>query len=697
MKKQLLLFFALSFSILAHANFTKTNGKITQTGTDNNLSGLSGIDGVTVINSNGNQGNNGFKIYIIDKTIRFILEGTLTIDPDKERLIIDNQTTQKANIPPLLINGTLIYGKELQNPSNGAKGYSSGTGLILTEKGDNYYSHASIVVNNNGKVIMNGGVIRISGVFVFQNGAYFEQNSGTIYNANAEHATQLRIKAKDQTNYDRIELNNLTLDGLTMPISLFTNSSFKKAVVTFKRGLFQTYVKDQPNLELLNFNNLNNLNNIDFTYNTKLNSATPMVTIFNAARKVSKAALEGNDGRFAYLKTVRKVELDFKDKDGVTISNVTYYGKDYDNNNNNNRFVGPSIHSNLADEIYEGKNASTPIELDMLVEVFISLENTENEDDRTNPISGTIPICAIGYNYTISKIKPTLYGLGTNEITTVLLPDYKITENNLSIVDNYSSITNSYELYDIAKSYLVENYEGETETLLIRTGKDIDLKDYNLKIDQNASLPFSINNNTITIKSTNFIGNIKTNGNIEVVDGSFIEGTFTDSTETCKFVFLDWNAPTEETIKIIDQKTGATLFGPKNATNFFKGHFSLPEQQPTNDIKVRISSNIDDTEYFTEDLLDEKITYINLNVILSKIATETNQLKIIKITEILLLKIAAINKAIDKDAVTPTITKSTTAVARTEIGTVQNQKSMLRILTRLLKKVTVSRTALKNN
>ena len=244
---------------------------------------------------------------------------------------------------------------------------------------------------------------------------------------------------------------------------------------------------------------------------------------------------------------------------------------------------------------------------------------------------------------------------------------------------------------------MVENYEGETETLLIRTGKDIDLKDYNLKIDQNASLPFSINNNTITIKSTNFIGNIKTNVTIEVVDGSFIEGTFTDSTETCKFVFLDWNAPTEETIKIIDQKTGATLFGPKNATNFFKGHFSLPEQQPTNDIKVRISSNIDDTEYFTEDLLDEKITYINLNVILSKIATETNQLKIIKITEILLLKIAAINKAIDKDAVTPTITKSTTAVARTEIGSVKNQKSMLRILTRLLKKVTVSRTALKNN
>ena len=149
---------------------------------------------------------------------------------------------------------------------------------------------------------------------------------------------------------------------------MFTNSSFKKAVVTFKRGLFQTFVNDQPNLELLNFNNLNNLNNIDFNYNTGSDSATPIVTIFNAARKVSKAPTQG--GRYAYLKTVRKVELDFEDKDGVTISNVTYYGKDY---NSNNRFAGPSIHSNLADEIYEGKNASTPIELDMLVEVFRSL------------------------------------------------------------------------------------------------------------------------------------------------------------------------------------------------------------------------------------------------------------------------------------------------------------------------------------
>lgn len=167
MKKQLLLFFTLSFSILAHANFTKTNGKITQTGTNNNLSGLSGISGVTVINSNGNQGNNGFKIYIIDKNLRFIVEGTLTIDPDKERLIIDKPTSTNASTPPLLIKGTLIYGKELQNPSNGAKGYSSGTGLILTEKGDSFHRHVSIVVNNNGKIIMNGGVIRISGVFVF--------------------------------------------------------------------------------------------------------------------------------------------------------------------------------------------------------------------------------------------------------------------------------------------------------------------------------------------------------------------------------------------------------------------------------------------------------------------------------------------------------------------------------------------------
>ncbi|MGB0427395.1 MAG: hypothetical protein ACPGEC_00530 [Flavobacteriales bacterium] len=79
--KRIICCIAFLFSVHAFANFTLSGNTITQSGTDTDLSGLSGISGVTTSQ----------QADIIQYNIgnrRLVIQGTLTIDPEKETLFI---------------------------------------------------------------------------------------------------------------------------------------------------------------------------------------------------------------------------------------------------------------------------------------------------------------------------------------------------------------------------------------------------------------------------------------------------------------------------------------------------------------------------------------------------------------------------------------------------------------------------------
>ena len=85
-----IVFFVISFVLFVNAalaNFTLSGGVITQTGTDNNLSGLGAIAGVTTT-TNGT-GANQYITYNLNN-LRLVIQGTLNHNPEQEQLLFNN-------------------------------------------------------------------------------------------------------------------------------------------------------------------------------------------------------------------------------------------------------------------------------------------------------------------------------------------------------------------------------------------------------------------------------------------------------------------------------------------------------------------------------------------------------------------------------------------------------------------------------
>ena len=136
----------------------------------------------------------------------------------------------------------------------------------------------------------------------------------------------------------------------------------------------------------------------------------------------------------------------------------------------------------------------------------------------------------ISYAQNIFTTEIALRGADGSEIDVVLQPDFIITENSKTTVDAYTSIDTPQKFYDIAKSYLVDNYAGEASPLVSRDGNTIDAGSYNMVVDASAGSAFSVSGTTITIKASTFVGNILTGGTAELLNGAKVVGTYKDTT-----------------------------------------------------------------------------------------------------------------------------------------------------------------------
>jgi hypothetical protein len=110
--------------------------------------------------------------------------------------------------------------------------------------------------------------------------------------------------------------------------------------------------------------------------------------------------------------------------------------------------------------------------------------------------------------------------------------DLSITETTKTTVDAYSTIDSAAQLYDRAKADLFDNFAGETQTTVIKSGENIDARALNVVLDATAAQAFSLSGSTLTIKSSEYIGNITTTGTITLSNGATFIGTFTDSVGT---------------------------------------------------------------------------------------------------------------------------------------------------------------------
>jgi len=142
----------------------------------------------------------------------------------------------------------------------------------------------------------------------------------------------------------------------------------------------------------------------------------------------------------------------------------------------------------------------------------------------------TFKFCS--YGHSLSSTTQSLKGLGELAVNWVLFDDQLITETKAT-ADGNSEIDTPQKFYNRAKSYLVDNYAGETSTIVSREGNSIDAGSYDVVIDgnvTNAASAFAISGNILTIKATRFVGNISTTGTTTLSNGAEVIGTFGSTT-----------------------------------------------------------------------------------------------------------------------------------------------------------------------
>jgi len=520
-------------------SFSYSSGVITQTGTDADLTGLNGLTGVTslVVDPDGVGSQT---IYSVDDSTRLVINGVLNHDPDYEQLIISANPSGTSSAP-FVVNGTYNYGVE--RFGNGNTQYSIGTGLVFTNNGANFYSNFALV--NNGTFNWKGGVIKIAGTLVFISGSTLTVDSGTVINASDAQTYQFRLAPNSPETSALMTVNNLTLAATAgSPSRFFTTYSFANAVFKLTNGQVQTWNGNNPEQIYYNFDNAENINSTDLDFSRN----SPSIggnTIFNNIAKRIRANVQ--NGRYGYCKQFRVVEINPVDLSGSNVSEYSFYGTDFDSGN---RVIGVNDGGTDGDglvvdqddtdtKVYSSINSTGVYSDSILIEVIDGNNGIITKDDRTD--SDTIPIKFISYNESISTWVDTLTGLGTLSTDVTMTPDLSISEPLRATVDSYTEIDTPQKMYDAAKSYLCSNFDVYQEFLLTRNGNLIDANSYDVIIDSTASSAFQFNGTTITIKASEFVGDINTSGNITLLNGAKVLGTTTSGSEVRTTLQYDVN------------------------------------------------------------------------------------------------------------------------------------------------------------
>jgi hypothetical protein len=501
-------------------SFSEASNKITQTGTDIDLSELNGVPGVTTTV----RGNH--TTYTIASTHFLEVQGTLSIDPAYETLQVMKQAIDAGSGHPLTVTGTLNLG--VKTTANGKDKYSVGVGIDLPNENTSgrMYNFFGISFSGSSTFLWNGGIIRTTATLRTAGGATVTINNGIFYNLAEEpnNTSQFRIESTSSEGDAKINIYDLTFDGETLESRIFTKSGWNTGIFKFKKGGFQSYNSPFPPLTFENFDTSPNLHDSDVINVTRTQSSGETITIKGFSDRL-RVALDAVRNNFMYLKCVRPISLVVEDLDGNPLT-YSYYAKDLDSGN---RAFGPKNQDDRSDKIYNGVNQTSNLDEDVLVEVINYIDKTITTDSRTNSNS-EIPFSIIAYNQTITGFAEDLVGLDTLQSTVKMTPDFIITENSKTTVDAYTSIDTPQKFYDIAKSYLVDNYAGELSPLVSKDGNTIDAGSYDVVVDKNAGSAFAISGNTLTIKATTFIGNILTDGTATLLNDAEVIGRFKDTT-----------------------------------------------------------------------------------------------------------------------------------------------------------------------
>lgn len=464
--------------------FVLSGTTITQSGTDVGLSGLAAVGGVNTVT----QGS--ITTYDIGN-VRFVVTGTLTIEPEEETLFIGYRSGDLVQVN----GGELIIGSAITK--DGFTRYSEGLAIYLDTSPLGFTNRFS--VSNAGKLTWNGGVISMyAGKFGF----YGHTCVVRINSINAKfmfRTVDVQNQVRQETNdfiSTAFELigGDLTIVGVGQQLNGYRSTHCGGALA---------FSSATPNVDVLlrdySGGGRGNTKDVKFWAGCRpylINSASG--SELNAGSHIS-----GHRFSYGILRVFQELTLDVKEFGSGAIEGAKLFFTDYDNGNRR-LYNNESPHIDLRQTFtYTGlSDASGNIATQQIMignvvgdSSYGSAGSGVNTGryawdyrSKNNNIEDLFDMQVMSYKHSIVRLTNIpLQGVGGTFLEAVMFIDLLITEASKTVVDAYLTLDTPYQVYDKAKSYLYDNYSGESSQLVDRAGTQVVIGNSNLTIDATAA------------------------------------------------------------------------------------------------------------------------------------------------------------------------------------------------------------------
>lgn len=577
---------------------------ITQSGSDTDLSGLTSFtyyDSTAISTALGfTLGWTGQLIYFIDVPI--LVTGSLSWDSDEEMLVLSTSFPDSGSGFDYALRATgssaiISIGIQQGTNPNGTLRYSDGVGLVVgfdfTDSNPlNYISNEGMLIDDAATVTVNGSEVQFaSPLKIASNSGIVTFNETRIVDTNNQTFSKQTIRNESPSNI--LRLNNVEFDAKFQPQRFINLSGINTFSGTFKNSFIQPHrLESDPNIPgvggkvaLTNVIFGNNFNSYDWqlignSVTATNNQAVELTNVDIGTGVRPNQAVAGNVGHLAIFQNVKII---VQDANFNPIESCTVRIPTTDSGNRNNTLIGGQFIGNLD---FTGTTYET----------YSDLTNASGETPQYKILTGRIwndDLTSSTYTYDFYgktqiveedlfdvQFASYLHNLATQEVAfktandievnQILTLDGSITETNKSIVDALTTINNSAEFYDRAKSELIDAYAGETETTVEKSGNQTNARAYNVTIDETASSAYDLTGNTITIKTSMFIGDITTTGTITLLNGATFIGTFTDTAGTTTITQLTLTGlKTNTEVRVYQAGTTTEIDGVENSGTTF--------------------------------------------------------------------------------------------------------------------------------
>ena len=487
---------------------------IEQTGIETSPAGLTASDEDITETLTGT----GARLYTVINmgALRFLISGTLTIDPLSYSILTDYDVALDRGATAIIINGTFNIG--VTTVSNGYTSRSVGNTIHHAGQSGNGFDTYSLDVRSGGTLNINGGTLRLSGTLNITNGANFTAESCNIVIAGDR---QVRSRSNNVTMRDvRIigaplliyeapaVFETVTVENVTTPIGSTRNIvsiilyggdsggtgnfSSNTGLTILREAISQGGVNDYGVLDSGNH----------FILNTPNGSSASVVSWLDNEGVIQR--------RRGYLRIGKEIDIRIFDVNGNRVSMDVYFARD---TNNGNRQDGSATlgFDDTPDIIYTGSIQATGSNI-IIITTGVFNKHDGNEvggvaprDRRGTDVIDTFVFNLWDYRFNHVGLSPSCLGLGILTVIGFALPDTSITNLNQTEVLAYTGITIDHtnqqivlsragnvpieEIVDFAKMDKLVNVEIPTARTLIYTvfGSEVRTS-YNLVINDGTTL-----------------------------------------------------------------------------------------------------------------------------------------------------------------------------------------------------------------